>query len=136
MGNDENPKEQLNAEKLESLAAVLKSDALNSITKIEEKLQSWYPELSEKEMVVCRWTFFTMSDLHTGNSAFYDELSARLVENGNFANEKEIQDVIKSLESKSVLEIREEKWIFGDTKATIKVLAFTQENLCMELHNL
>jgi hypothetical protein len=137
MVSDQNPKGQLKAGKLERLAVELKSNRfINLVAKIEEKLQSWYPELSEKEIVVCRWTFFTMSDLHTGNSAFYDELRTRLLENGNFANEEEIQDVIKSLVSKSVIEVREEEWIFGNTEHTIKVLAFTQYNLCRELHNL
>lgn len=96
-------------------------------------IRSWYPDLSEKELTICMWTFYTMSDLNSGNSAMYIELIARLLEHENFANEREIEDVIRSLVSKSVLEARQEIWIFGGDEESLKVLRFAQEDLYKEL---
>ncbi|HJR84914.1 MAG TPA: hypothetical protein VJ772_06045 [Nitrososphaeraceae archaeon] len=75
-----------------------------------------------------------MSSLGQANSAEYIELIAYLLEDKNFRNEQEIEDVVKSLITKSVLEFREEEWIFGDNKVSVKVLAFIQDNLCKKLY--
>ena len=137
MANDENPRDLLNCGREERLAAFAKSNMFSTQNKIiNETLRSWYPELSEKEMMICEWTFNTMSDIGLGNWATYIELIARLLEHENFANEEEIEEIehmIKSLVSKSVLEVREEEWIFGRNVESIKVLVFTQENLHKDL---
>jgi hypothetical protein len=139
MSDDENSKYPLDGGIEERLAALAKSKKLSTLTRIiNETLRSWYPELSEKEMVICELTFSVMSSFSQGNSAMYIEIIAHLLEdenyrNENFRNEKEIENVIKSLVSKSVLEVREEEWIFGGDEKSIKVLAFTQENLYKEL---
>lgn len=85
-------------------------------------------------MEVCKLTFSIMSSLGQANSAEYIELIAYLLEDKNFRNEQEIEDVVKSLITKSVLEFREEEWIFGDNKVSVKVLAFIQDNLCKKLY--
>jgi len=134
MANDENPRDLLDCGREERLAAFAKSNMFSTQNKIiNETLRSWYPELSEKEMMICEWTFNTMSDIGLGNWATYIELIARLLEHENFANEEEIEDVIKSLVSKSVLEVREDERIFGGDEKSLKVLVFTQENLYEEL---
>ncbi len=73
-----------------------------------------------------------MWDLNSGNSAMYIELVARLLEY-DFANEKEIEDVIKNLVSKSVLKARQEVWTFGDEEKSITVLNFVQKDLYKEI---
>jgi len=98
-------------------------------------LRSRYPDLSENELTICMWIFYTMWDLKTGNSAWHIELVARLLKNRIFENEKQIDDVIKNLVSNRVLEVTQEGWIFGGRVDSMKVLKFTQENLCRDLHS-
>ena len=134
MNDDVNSRYPLDGGIEERLHAMAKSNMFTIWDKIiVETLQSWYPNLSEKELDICEWTFWTMWDLNSGNSAMYMELVARLIGTDIFANEKEIDDEIRKLVSKSVLEARQETWLFGDREESLRVLTFAEENLYKEL---
>jgi hypothetical protein len=134
MTSEENSRDLLYGGIEGRLAALAKSDMFTLWNRImDETLQSWYPNLSEKEMAICEWTFCTMWDLNSGNSAMYIELVGRLLEFDNFANENEIEDVIKKLVSKSVLEARQEIWTFAGEEKSLTVLNFVQKDLYKEL---
>ena len=134
MTSEENWRDLLDGGITERLDALAKSDMYNKwYIIIDQALQSWYPNLSEKEMTICKWTFFTMWDLNSGNSAMYIELVARLLEHDNFENEKEIDDVIKNLVSISIVKAKQEIWTFGCEEKSLTVLNFVQEDLYKEL---
>jgi hypothetical protein len=112
-----------------------------------ETLQSWHPNLSEKELVICADIFNHMHDCHLANAARYNDKEHQPLDEYEYfidirdprgcnrhETKKEIADIIRNLISKSVLELRQEEWQIDDYKAFVRVVGFVEEDLYEELY--
>lgn len=95
-------------------------------------LQSYYPNLTEKEMAVSRQVIITAWDLQT-DSACYEEVVCREFHPNTyyigedevnddppiFSSEEEVKEIISRLIAKEILEDKEVEFVYGD-KSTRK----------------
>lgn len=97
MDNDVNSRYPYEGGIEERLNALARSNIFTIWDKITaETFLSWCSNLSEMELVICKWIFYSIWDLNSANSAMYIEVAARLLQLTNiFANKKEIDGVIK-----------------------------------------
>jgi hypothetical protein len=87
----------------ERLSAASKSMCTVQDKALLEVLTGFYPNVTQKELSVLNWIFWTVHDIGDG---LYEEVVFRISKNekDHFKNEKEIEDLIVDLAKKEIIQ--------------------------------
>ena len=106
---------------------------------IQEEIGSFYPNLTEKELAVCRKVTTTMWDFQW-HVAYYDQIVFCALDDPIFASASDVHKVIASLVTKGILEDKEIEFLYGIGESQSvrleRVLTFVRKELYDKLRRL